>query len=70
MFGSIAASLATKLGLGAKSDIVEALKQGSIFSDILQESFRYQLLSLSYCFILGESRKCKYIPWKVSKIIC
>lgn len=43
--GSAAARVATKLHVQPSSDIVEALKSGSLFSDILQEHWRQQLLS-------------------------
>ena len=43
--GSLAAGIATHLGFRDHSDIVSALKDGSTFSDILQESFRHQLES-------------------------
>ena len=43
--GSAAARVATKLHLQPPSDIVETLKEGSMFSDILQEHWRQQLLS-------------------------
>ncbi|KAL5610838.1 hypothetical protein FOBRF1_006955 [Fusarium oxysporum] len=42
--GSLAARATTKLGFTAKSDIVEALKHGSIFTDVLKEGFRHQLM--------------------------
>ena len=60
--GSLVAEIATKLGFRPKSDIVSTLKDGSIFSDILQESFRHQLLSyqiVSYYEKIGNV--CSYI---------
>ena len=43
--GSLTARIATHLGFRERSDVVSALKDGSTFSDILQESFRHQLES-------------------------
>ncbi|KAM7206365.1 hypothetical protein V8F20_002714 [Naviculisporaceae sp. PSN 640] len=42
--GSLVARATTKLGFNEKSDIVQALQKGSVFSDILKESFRHQLM--------------------------
>lgn len=41
--GSLAARIATSLGFREHSDLVSTLQQGSVFSDILQETFRNQL---------------------------
>lgn len=41
---AVAANIATGLGFSQKTDIISTLKKGSIFSDILKESFRHQLL--------------------------
>ncbi|ORY62089.1 uncharacterized protein BCR38DRAFT_525152 [Pseudomassariella vexata] len=42
--GGIAAKIATTAGFQKGDDLLETLKTGSIFSDILQEHFRHQLL--------------------------
>lgn len=42
--GSLVAQATTKLGFNEKSDIVQALKKGSVFTDILKENFRHQLM--------------------------
>lgn len=42
---SVAASIATCLGFRESSDLVSTLKQGSTFTDIIQETFRNQLLA-------------------------
>ena len=41
--GAVAAKVARGLGLQPKNDIFETLKDGSIFSDMLKESWRRQL---------------------------
>ncbi|KAK2020925.1 hypothetical protein LX32DRAFT_605626 [Colletotrichum zoysiae] len=41
--GSLAAKIATTTGFQKGDDVLEVLKQGSIFSDIMQEHFRHQL---------------------------
>ncbi len=43
--GAAAARVATKLHVQPPSDIVETLKSGSLFTDILEEQWRHQLLS-------------------------
>ena len=45
VIGSLVAQIATFLGFRAKSDMVSTLKNGSIFTDIQQETFRHQLMS-------------------------
>lgn len=41
---AVASTIATGLGFSPKTDIISTLQKGSIFSDILKESFRHQLL--------------------------
>ena len=63
--GSLVAQIATRLGFRAKSDLVSTLKNGSIFSDILQDSFRHQLLSyqiVSFYEKIGNVCSYTYIP--------
>ncbi|KAK1636654.1 hypothetical protein BDP81DRAFT_449649 [Colletotrichum phormii] len=42
--GSLAAKIATATGFQKGDDVLETLKQGSIFSDIMNEHWRHQLL--------------------------
>jgi hypothetical protein len=42
--GGLAAKIATTVGFQKGDDVVETLKDGSIFSDIMQEHWRHQLL--------------------------
>ncbi|KAK4188864.1 hypothetical protein QBC35DRAFT_495003 [Podospora australis] len=42
--GSVAAKIATATGFQQGDDVLETLKQGSIFSDIMHELFRQQLM--------------------------
>jgi hypothetical protein len=41
--GLIAANIAQFLGFGINDSIIQALKPGSLFADILKEAFRHQL---------------------------
>lgn len=41
--GAVAAKIATSAGFQKGDDVLETLKKGSLFSDILQEHFRHQL---------------------------
>ncbi|GKT51856.1 protein SERAC1 [Colletotrichum spaethianum] len=43
-FGSLAAKVAIATGFQKGDDVLEVLKQGSIFSDIMHEHWRHQLL--------------------------
>ncbi len=43
--GSVAAKIATAVGFQQGDDVMETLKKGSIFSDIMQELFKQQLLN-------------------------
>jgi hypothetical protein len=43
--GAIAARVAGWLGFKPEDSIVEVLKEGSLFSDVFKQSFRYQLES-------------------------
>jgi hypothetical protein len=42
--GGLAAKVATAAGFQKGDDVLETLKNGSIFSDIMQEHWRHQLL--------------------------
>jgi triacylglycerol esterase/lipase EstA (alpha/beta hydrolase family) len=42
--GALASTIARKSGFQKGDDIIEVLKSGSIFSDIMQEHWRHQLL--------------------------
>jgi hypothetical protein len=42
--GSVAAKIATAMGFQKGDDVLETLKNGSIFSDIMKEHWRHQLL--------------------------
>jgi triacylglycerol esterase/lipase EstA (alpha/beta hydrolase family) len=42
--GGLAAKIATAVGFQKGDDVLETLKEGSIFSDIVQEHWRHQLL--------------------------
>ena len=42
-FGRVCASIAQSIPTNASNDIMEALKKGSLFSDMLQENWRHQL---------------------------
>jgi hypothetical protein len=43
--GATAACVASWLGFKSEDSIVEVLKEGSLFSDVLKQSFRHQLES-------------------------
>ncbi len=43
--GSVAAKIATAVGFQQGDDVMETLKRGSIFSDIMQELFKQQLMN-------------------------
>jgi hypothetical protein len=61
--GSAAARVAVKLHVQSSSDIIETLKIGSLFSDILQEHWRQQLLSYQIIsFWEGIGDVCKAAP--------
>jgi hypothetical protein len=52
--GGIAAKIATGLGFQKGDDVLETLKEGSIFTDILQEHWRHQLLSYNIVSFWGS----------------
>ena len=43
--GGVAAKIATTMGFQQGDDVLETLKRGSVFSDIMQEHWRHQLLN-------------------------
>lgn len=53
----VAAKTATGLGFQIRDDVVETLKNGSIFSDIMQEHWRHHLLHYSIRSL--NSRQCE-----------
>ncbi|KAI1321868.1 TPR-like protein [Xylariaceae sp. FL0255] len=53
LLGGIAAKLATTMGFQKGDDVLETLKQGSIFSDIMQEHWRHQLLQYNILSFWG-----------------
>jgi triacylglycerol esterase/lipase EstA (alpha/beta hydrolase family) len=51
--GGMAAKIATAVGFQKGDDVVETLKDGSIFSDIMQEHWRHQLLQYDIASFWG-----------------
>ncbi|KZL67693.1 NB-ARC domain-containing protein, partial [Colletotrichum tofieldiae] len=51
--GSLAAKIATTTGFQKGDDVLEVLKQGSIFSDIMNEHWRHQLLQYNIVSFWG-----------------
>src|SRR5207248_897387 len=51
--GGIAAKIATTAGFQKGDDVLETLKAGSIFSDIMQEHWRHQLLKYNIISFWG-----------------
>ncbi|OHE90416.1 hypothetical protein CORC01_14293 [Colletotrichum orchidophilum] len=51
--GSLAANIATATGFQKGDDVLETLKQGSIFSDIMNEHWRHQLLQYDIASFWG-----------------
>lgn len=52
--GGIAAKVATGMGFQKGDDVLETLKDGSIFTDILQEHWRHQLLKYDIISFWGS----------------
>jgi hypothetical protein len=52
--GGIAAKIATAVGFQKGDDVLETLKKGSIFSDIMQEQWRHQLLRYNIISFWGS----------------
>ena len=50
------AKIATAVGFQKGDDVLETLKNGSIFSDIMQEHWGHQLLKYDIISFLGSSR--------------
>lgn len=51
--GSLAAKVADKASFKNGEDVMETLKQGSIFSEIMQEHWRHQLLRYDFISFWG-----------------
>lgn len=51
--GNVAAKVATKAGFSKGESVMETLKRGSVFSEILQEHWRHQLLSYNLVSFWG-----------------
>jgi hypothetical protein len=71
--GSAAARVATKLHAQPSNDLIETLKSGSMFSDILGELWRQQLLNyniISFWEGIGDVSllTLKFLPKLASKI--
>lgn len=59
--GKVASCIVTSLSINPPNDIMEAVKHGSLYSDILQESFRQQLLNykiVPFYEGIGDVRIC------------
>jgi triacylglycerol esterase/lipase EstA (alpha/beta hydrolase family) len=55
--GSVVAKIATAMGFQKGDDVLETLKKGSIFSDIMQEHWRHQLLKYDIISFWGALDK-------------
>lgn len=52
--GGVASKIATAVGFQQGDDILEMLKDGSIFSDIMQEHWRQQFIEVRHHLLLGS----------------
>ena len=60
--GNACARIVTAISTNPPNDIIEVLRSGSLFSDVLQESWRHQLSSykiVSFYEGIGEVDGCK-----------
>jgi triacylglycerol esterase/lipase EstA (alpha/beta hydrolase family) len=55
--GGVVAKIATAVGFQKGDDVLETLKNGSIFSEIMQEHWRHQLLKYSIISFWGALDK-------------
>ncbi len=55
--GSVAAKIATATGFQKGDDVLETLKEGGIFSDIMDEHWRHQLLKYDLVSFWGDLDK-------------
>ena len=62
--GSVAATIATTVGFQKGDDVLETLKNGSIFSDIMQEHWRHQLLRYDLWALWESHRDLVQLPIK------
>ncbi|KGO70255.1 Tetratricopeptide-like helical [Penicillium italicum] len=66
LLGDIAANIALKLGFQRGNNIIETLKTGSLFSDLLRDQWRHQLLEYNIVSFWGAYDKV--VPRESSKI--
>jgi hypothetical protein len=51
--GGVVAKIATAMGFQKGDDVLETLKNGSVFSDIMQEHWRHQLFKYNIVSFWG-----------------
>lgn len=67
--GGLAAKIATSAGFQKGDNVLKTLKAGSIFSDIMQEQWRHQLLRYDIISFWGSKDGVSVLDWRSESVI-